>query len=261
MPSVLGRADIGPCDDFFQLGGTSIGVFAVIADLHLRTGSELSFGTVIRNPTVELMAGLLRDEYADGGRSLIAIVEGERRPALACGHPLGGSVLWYRHLARSMPRGVPTLGLQARAAARLEPDRDIPTMAHHYRRELNERYAPEELVLCGYSFGGLVAFERAGQLSEGGRVPAGVALLDTRASRRRYDPPPRARLLWSLAGHALRLTIDIERLAQLPDHELCVQLRESAVNVGVPPAELGLDRIKHPIDLSDQPDGVRDVPA
>jgi thioesterase domain-containing protein len=182
--------------------------------------------------------------------SLVPIRGGARRPALVCAHPIGGTILWYRHLADALPEEIPTVGLQARGLdPTLEPDPDIRSMAAHYITDTLREYAPADVVLAGYSFGGLVAYEMACQLAEIGTPPAGVALLDAPISEQPEEPMTRARLLWSLVGNALGLDVDVNLLAALPSAERTERVLRLATEHGRLPAGFGADRLTRLIDI------------
>jgi thioesterase domain-containing protein len=66
-------------------------------------------------------------------------------------------------------------GLRARDVASLPED--LPTLAARYAEALLP-LDPSHMHLCGWSAGGLVAFEIANQLEQRGHAPAGLLLLD-----------------------------------------------------------------------------------
>jgi len=72
---------------------------------------------------------------------------------------------------------------RARGVVRGEvPHTSIEAMAADYLREIKKRQSNGPYYLCGYSSGGLVAFEIARRLSESGDEVAFVGLFDTRMS-------------------------------------------------------------------------------
>jgi thioesterase domain-containing protein len=247
----LGMTRLALDADYFAVGGTSLGAVRLLASVHAQTGVDLGLEQILEAPTVETMSVLIRAGTAAAPPScLVTIRRGARRPVLLCMHPIGGTVLWYRHLADALPDGVPALGLQACGLqpAR-DPDRDIPSMAARYLAETTGRFRPEDLVLAGYSFGGLVAYEMACQLAVAGTPPRGVLLLDTAVSRQPEDPPTRARLLWSLAGHALGLDVDVEALAALRPADSAERILALATERGTLPPGFGVDRMMSLIDM------------
>lgn len=229
--------------DFFSVGGTSLDAARLLASVHQQTGAELRLDQIFEAPTVEAMAVLVREATA-APSCLVTIRSGIRRPALLCVHPVGGTVLRYRHLADAIPDGVPALGAQAYGLMPPnEPDRDIPAMAARYLAEAAGRFRPGDLLLAGYSFGGLVAYEMACQLAAAGTPPRGVLLLDTAVSRQPPDPPARARLLWPLVRHVLGLDVDVDALAALDPVERAERVLALATEQGTLPPGFGVDRV------------------
>lgn len=246
----LRRPELTLDEDFFAAGGTSLRAVRLLAEVRRRTGVSLPLTAIASASTVEAMARLLREGYAEPAGAPVVICAGAARPVLVCVHPLGGSVLWYRHLADALPAGQACVGMQARALdPRLSPDADIPSMARNYLAELATGYRPEELLLVGYSFGGLVAFEMAHQLSLAGTAPAGVVLLDTAVTRRPQPPASRARLLWSLVNHNFGLDLSADELATLPPDQMRSRVLEEAVRRGVLPPGFGLERLARIVDI------------
>jgi len=109
---------------------------------------------------------------------------GARTP-LFCVHALGGEVLFYYRLARELGTGQPVYGLQARPLdgqaeapqAAIEQS-TIEEMAAEYVAAVRSVQPAGPYLLAGYSFGGVVAFEMARQLTGAGEEVALLALLD-----------------------------------------------------------------------------------
>jgi acetoacetyl-CoA synthetase len=79
------------------------------------------------------------------------------------------------------------IGIQARGLDGQEPPHaTVEAMAAEYLREVKARQADGPYYLCGYSFGGLVAFEMARRLRESGDEVALVGLFDTMMSPLRW---------------------------------------------------------------------------
>ena len=66
------------------------------------------------------------------------------------------------------------------------PHATVEAMAAEYLREVKARQPDGPYYLCGYSFGGLVAFEMARRLWESGDEVALVGLFDTMMSPLRW---------------------------------------------------------------------------
>lgn len=93
-------------------------------------------------------------------------------------HPSGGGIDCYRPLAKDMPfRSIaidsPALRAHGSAPASVEE------LAAEYLDHLERASANEPLVLGGWSFGGVIAFELAGLLARQGREVVEVILIDS----------------------------------------------------------------------------------
>lgn len=105
---------------------------------------------------------------------------GGGRPPIWSFHPIGGSVLWIRHLASALPADQPLYGIQARGLdGAKQPFTSIPDMAEHYVTLMREVQPSGPYRLCGASFGGTVAVEIAQQLQAAGQTVDMVAMFDT----------------------------------------------------------------------------------
>ncbi|RKH72154.1 non-ribosomal peptide synthetase [Corallococcus interemptor] len=179
---VLGVHPIGVRDNFFELGGHSLLTLRLQSAIHARLGRSLPVAALFQNPTVEHLAGLLRD--AAPWTPLVALQQGQEgvRPFF-CVHAVGGSVVPYAELARALGPAQPFYGLQARGLDGEQPPCDsIPEMAALYVRAVREVQPHGPYLLGGWSLGGAVAWEMAHQLRREGETVALVALLDSSAS-------------------------------------------------------------------------------
>jgi thioesterase domain-containing protein len=95
-------------------------------------------------------------------------------------HPVGGNVLVYRDLIGHIDPSVPCFGLQAVGldGVRL-PLSSVEEMAEQYVRAIQEHQARGPYRLCGYSFGGLVAFAMAARLRASNETVELLVLIDT----------------------------------------------------------------------------------
>jgi thioesterase domain-containing protein len=143
-------------------------------------GKTLPLVTLFQAPTIEQLAGILRQEgWSAPWSSLIAIRSGGCRPPFFCVHAMGGDVFCYHNLVRYLGADQPVYGLQARGLdGKLPPHNRIEDMAAHYIKEIRTLQPQGPYLLGGTCFGGVVALEVAQQLWAEGEKVALVALLD-----------------------------------------------------------------------------------
>ncbi|AOR32332.1 hypothetical protein BFF78_15765 [Streptomyces fodineus] len=245
---------VGVHEDFFAAGGNSLGAVRVVGAVRRQWEVRLPLSALAQGHTIARLAALLDGEQdpAETGQPscLVPLQTGTGSPTVVFVHPLGGGVLWYRFLARMLPQDVRCLGVQALGLRpEAEPHRDIPSMAEHYLKELSSVCPPGELLLVGYSFGGLVAYEMAHRLEREGSPPRGVAVLDAAVPDGDAPTTGRARLLWSLVGHALGLDLDVEELASLPAEQLTERLLKAGIEQGALPEELGREQLARLVEI------------
>src|SRR6185369_7245713 len=168
---------IGVRDDFFAFGGHSLLAVQLVARIEQSLGSSLPVAALLRSPTVEALAALLRDGVELSGGPLIELAAGPRdgRPLFLV-HPVGGEVLSYLHLARGLAAERSVYGLQGNGESRT-----LEEMATAYLDALRAVQPAGPYHLGGWSLGGVVAFEMARQLEAAGETVALLALLDSYA--------------------------------------------------------------------------------
>ncbi|MEU6120409.1 amino acid adenylation domain-containing protein [Streptomyces sp. NPDC047123] len=191
---VLVHPDIGITDDFFAVGGTSLSAIKVAHLIREEFGQTLATRDVLQYPTVERLAARLRGQTpAPPEDGLVEFRTGRAGQRVVCVHPAGGTAFCYLPLSSALPDGIRVQGIQARGIdPGEEPLASVEEMAEHYLTLL--RAEPDEvLVLCGLSFGGLVAHEMGRRLALAGHRGVSVVLLDTHATddpveRQRFAP-------------------------------------------------------------------------
>ncbi|HVR96470.1 MAG TPA: amino acid adenylation domain-containing protein, partial [Thermoanaerobaculia bacterium] len=171
---LLGLASLGVRDDFFELGGHSLLAVQLVARIQKSFGRALPLAAVLRNPTVERMAAVLREGGEPARGVLVELAPGTGRPFF-CVHAIGGEVLSYVSLARQLEVDRPIYGVQAQGDATVEE------MAARYVQALREVQPEGPYSLGGWSMGGVVAFEMACQLERQGEVVEPVVLIDSLA--------------------------------------------------------------------------------
>lgn len=177
----------GPDDDFFDAGGDSLKAITFAMELEPELGFELSPTLIYEAPSFSGFCAVLRECRALRYGPLILLKSGAGSPPVFFIHGVGGNVVEILPTARRMAYPGAVIGIRARGLACGEmPHSAVEAMAADYLTEIKARQPNGPYNLCGYSFGGLVAFEIARRLSELGNEVGFVGLVDTLMSPLRW---------------------------------------------------------------------------
>jgi thioesterase domain-containing protein/acyl carrier protein len=223
---ILGIDPVGTSDRFFDLGGDSTLVVALAARLEAEFGRRLPLARMLGQPTVKRLADCLRRRPNGAEQVLVPIRPSGTRPPLFCVHPAGGTLFCYLELAAHLQTEIPLYGLQAQGIdGELEPHDSVEAMAAAYAPALKKIQPGGPYQLCGWSTGGLIAFELARQLQAAGDEVSRLILFDAAIPRpgETFDENDLAALLGLLFPdeHPQR----IEHPRQLPLEEQLVEFQ------------------------------------
>jgi amino acid adenylation domain-containing protein len=196
---VLGIADIGVHENFFDLGGHSLLAVRLFAQVEKRFGRRWPLATLFQAPTIAQFATMIEKEWSPEWSSVVPIKPNGSKPPFFCVHGLGGNVLEFSDLARHLDDDQPFYGFQSQGLdGKLPLLASVEEMASRYLKEMRELQPVGPYFIGGRSLGGTIAFEIARQLRAVGQEIALLALLDT-------YPSKAARLGERLACHATNL--------------------------------------------------------
>jgi aspartate racemase len=178
---ILARKPVGTRDNFFALGGDSLLAVRLFAQIENSFGRKLPLATLFKLPTIEQLALVLSGmKSTHSWSSLVPVQPQGSLPPLFCVHAGGANVLIYRPLARHLGMEQPVYALQARGLdGQTEPLTRVEEMASHYLKEIRGLLPEGPYYLLGASFGGLVVFEMAHQLTAQGQQVGLLAMLNT----------------------------------------------------------------------------------
>jgi len=180
---VLERTPDDADEDFFDAGGDSLKAISLMVELEQALGVELPLTLINEAPTFGGLVAALKAQEPAEYSPLVLLKAGEGAPPLFFVHGIGGNVVDLFPIARAMTYAGPVIGLQARGlAAGQRCHHSVGAMAQDYLAAVLARQPEGPYYLCGYSFGGLVAFEMARRLSALGETAALVGLFDTMTS-------------------------------------------------------------------------------
>jgi thioesterase domain-containing protein/non-ribosomal peptide synthetase component F/acyl carrier protein len=170
---------VGIGDDFFDLGGHSLLAASLIAEIEKEFGVKIDLSNLLVDRTIEQIAAAITSGNDNPLSSLIPLRASGTRTPLFCVHGGGGHVLGYEELAKKLPHDQPVYGLASPELDGAQKAMTISELARLYNSEIRRLQAKGPYRICGYSFGGVVAFEMARQLIEEGEEVPVLVMLDT----------------------------------------------------------------------------------
>ena len=178
---ILQLRPISVVDNFFALGGYSMLAVRLVSQIFKQFGQDLTPATLFRSPTIASLAVVLRQQVAsDNASALVAIQPDGAKSPFFCVHPAGGTVFCYTNLARYLGAEQPFYGLQF---PQFFKDGDIVSsieeLANYDITAIQSVQAQGPYLIGGWSSGGVVAFEIAGQLLQKGHEVALLAIIDS----------------------------------------------------------------------------------
>lgn len=217
-------------DDFFALGGHSMLAVQMFMQIREKYGVTLPLISIFRNATIAYQAQLIEKEQQNQGvshwSSLVNLQPTGIRPPLFCVHGMPGDVLWYSRLVRYMDPSQQIWGLQSQGLDGIQPPlTSIEAMAELYIREMESIQPEPPYFLCGYSFGGTVAFEICRQLQQKGKAVGLLAMIDHASPKSGYYE-----VRWNrqfVRGYLRNLPYRIADLMVLRPDEIQARLRRN----------------------------------
>ncbi|MEM8953162.1 MAG: amino acid adenylation domain-containing protein [Verrucomicrobiota bacterium] len=235
---LLEQSPIGIDEDFFTLGGHSLVGMRLFARLQKTFGVSLPLATLFQAPTVRLLADAIDKASGSGTPTspsvTIATVqpEGSHTPLVGI-HGGDGGVFFYRNLADRLPSDRPFYAFEDPALIPSEPipDESIEETAARYIPHLKEIQGEGPYLMTGYSFGGIVAYEMAQQLTAQGETVAFLGLFDTEnpaSDVRQYALLERLSVNWQSQDEETGMLGKIGNLGKRVGSGLVTRLRTEA---------------------------------
>jgi nonribosomal peptide synthetase DhbF len=242
---VLGVAEVGVDDSFFDVGGHSLLAVRLADRIRTVLGADITVSAVFEGPSPAQLADRLARSDAVGVAGLLPYRPGGSRPPVFLIPPLGGLGWCYAGLVSHLPPGHPVFALQdPRFEARADPAvpvpaASVPELARAFVARIKAVRPAGPYLVAGWSFGGTVAQQIAVELEEQGDQVALLALFDAFPGLGGGPRPSTAQ--------ALRMALDGIRLpdAVLPD-------RLDASDVAA--VRVALRAVGSPLGALDDPD-------
>jgi len=176
---VLNVKDPGVHDDFFELGGHSIVGIQMLAKVEREWGRKLPLNVLFRSPTVAGLASVLDSEEERRELEYMAVMQDKGDlPPLICVQGDDANHFLPKYLGDMQPFYA---YFHQGEDGHPMPHVEVGDVAANYIRELKQVRPHGPYTLSGLSFGGLVAYEMALQLTRNGDAVPLLILLDTYA--------------------------------------------------------------------------------
>jgi amino acid adenylation domain-containing protein len=168
--TLLQRDAVGITDNFFALGGHSLIALMLVSRAKRELGLEIPLAKILGNPTIETLLASLGTAQPDG-RHVVTMNRGGSRVPIILVSGMGGYGFVFQGLARFLGEDQPLVILNAVGAEDESEgvNHSIEELAAIYEPQIAAACAGGPVVLGGYSFGMLVAYELARRLEMQGR--------------------------------------------------------------------------------------------
>ncbi|HEX6370473.1 MAG TPA: amino acid adenylation domain-containing protein [Longimicrobium sp.] len=170
---------IGPTENFFELGGNSFLALRLFALVNRRLECDLPVSTLFAGATVRQMAHAILEQKRSAAAPAAGVVPLQPHgalPPLFFVHSADRNVMGYVGLVRHLGADQPAYGLRDVGE---DMSRSLSRIAAEHIAAIRTVQPRGPYYLCGWSFGGFVAFEMALQLEAAGETVAFTGLLDT----------------------------------------------------------------------------------
>jgi thioesterase domain-containing protein/acyl carrier protein len=207
---ILDCGPIGIRDSFFDLGGNSLHMVRLLAQIEEVFDKRLPIASLLGATTVEQLAAvLLQEESNDRLAYAVPIQSKGDKPIFFC---VGAGPL-LRPLSEQLGSDQPffSVGLRPEAIEQLKAPYQIEELAQHVLLALREKQPEGPYYLGGFCDDGLFAFEMASQLSGQGQTVGLLVLFETANPR----PNAKVRITTGLRRLIIRLGFRVNQLLRL----------------------------------------------
>ncbi|OOG68956.1 hypothetical protein B0E43_21850 [Algoriphagus sp. A40] len=186
---VLQVTDSDPEDDFFKVGGHSLLAVELISLIEKEFYVSLPLSILFEYPNIKAVASqvnkLLEENLKSNSGCLVKIKDGDPNKMLFFIHGVGLNPIEINTLVQNMDEYQTIWGLQSPAVvdSTIAPMTNLEEIANFYISQIKSAGLSGPYNLMGNSFGGLIAFEMANQLSKSGERVSFLGMIDTVASQ------------------------------------------------------------------------------
>lgn len=172
---------VGPDDEFLHLGGDSLRAAQMLIMVEDRLGVTVPMGRLIEARTLSQLAAVVEELRTSTSVSSVACVQaGSRdRPRLWFLPDLPGSAYRVRHVAKALGDDQPVWSIESPfLSGEPNPYGSLDGFVRRLLIDIRAAQPEGPYWLCGYSFGGICAYELAQQLVADGADVAFLGVID-----------------------------------------------------------------------------------
>jgi amino acid adenylation domain-containing protein len=185
---LLGRNEISPTDNFFEIGGHSLLAAQMFARLEALYRRPLPVALLFSAPTVrELSQAIDQFPPVKPGPHVFAFQSEGSEPPLFLMPSLAGDVLQWREFVDLLPANRPICAIYMAGEPNYAQETTLEELAKQCAQAIAQAYPGVPCHLCGYSFGGILGFEVARQLHAMGCEVGIVTIVDIGPAERVTD--------------------------------------------------------------------------
>ncbi|MGC3982619.1 MAG: amino acid adenylation domain-containing protein [Steroidobacteraceae bacterium] len=196
---LLRQERVGANDNFFTLGGDSLLAVSLVLEIEHEFNIQLPLTRVLEYPTLSALAGCVQKGLTSdkGLKHVITLNAMGTRPPLVLFCGVGGYGFFFNGLVEQLGRDQPVYVVHAVGADDVNEsvDHSIEELAQIYATQIVSVCPSGPLILGGYSFGAMIAFEVATQFERMGRQVPLVVSFDGPAPGHPQLLPLRQRLV------------------------------------------------------------------
>ncbi|MFW7524932.1 L-histidine N(alpha)-methyltransferase [Vibrio ostreicida] len=176
----LNHTNIMVNQSFFELGGHSLLAVRLINQINTHFNLSLTAAHLQTHNTIERLCLLVEAKQEQGELAPVLLTPHAKseQTRLFIIHPIGGHLLSYQPLAAELDN-VTLYGLAYPEKNTFGDTPDIKALAAHYLTMIQTIQPQGPYQLAGWSFGGVVAYELASQLTNLGQDVAHCVLIDS----------------------------------------------------------------------------------
>jgi len=172
----------------------------VMSRLEQKTGCRYPVVTLLEYSTIKKMAILFDKENTSiVGNSLVPLKPKGNKIPLYLIHGVGFSVVKFNDMVKYLDKDQPVFGLRGLGVSGQDGYLEsVKEIAAHYIAAITKSNPKGPYALAGYSYGGIISYEMARQLTSQGRKVSMLAMLDTRLEPCFYYSSPFRKILAKL---------------------------------------------------------------